>query len=197
MVADTQDRLRLMVIIGSTRPGRVGPAVANWFARRVEEDGRFELDLVDLAELALPFMDEPNHPRLQKYTHPHTIAWAARVEAADAVVFVTPEYNHGFPAPLKNAIDYLQIEWGHKAAGFISYGGVSAGTRAVQMLKQVVVALRMMPATAAVPIPFIARKIDADGQFQADQPLEDSVAAMLPEMERIARALRTLRVSAS
>ena len=151
---------------------------------------------MDLAELALPMMDEPNHPRLQQYTKPHTISWSERVEAADAVVFVTPEYNHSFSAPLKNAIDYLQVEWGHKAAGFVSYGGVSAGTRAVQMLKQVVVALRMMPATAAVPIPFIARKIDADGKFTADQPLEESVTAMLPELERIALALQTLRVRA-
>lgn len=196
MVAEVQDRLRLMVIVGSTRPGRVGPRVAQWFAQRVEEDARFDLDLVDLAELALPMMDEPNHPRLQQYTKPHTVAWSQRVAAADAVVFVTPEYNHSFPAPLKNAIDYLQIEWGHKAAGFVSYGGVSAGTRAVQMLKQIVVALRMMPATAAVPIPFVARKVDGDGNFTADQPLEDSVAAMLPELERIALALRTLRVRA-
>lgn len=182
-----------MVIVGSTRPERVGLRVAEWFGERVTEDGRFELDLVDLEVLALPFLDEPEHPRFRRYTKPHTIAWSERVGAADAVVFVTPEYNHSFPAPLKNAIDFLSVEWGYKAAGFVSYGGVAAGTRAVQSLKPVVSALRMMPVTAAVAIPWIGQRFE-DGRFQPDQPIEDSVGLMLREIGRVALALRQIRV---
>ena len=128
----------LQIIIASTRPGRVGEPVADWFSARARQHGGFELDVVDLAELALPFMDEPNHPRLRRYEHQHTKDWSARVDAADAFVFVTPEYNHSYNAPLKNAIDYLHQEWEYKPVGFVSYGGVAAGTRAVQALKQVV-----------------------------------------------------------
>src|SRR6188508_1607060 len=93
---------KLMIIIASTRPGRVGLPVARWFARDAIAHGGFEVEVTDLAELALPFMDEPNHPRLRQYTHQHTKEWSAKVDAADAFVFVMPEYNYGFNAPLKN-----------------------------------------------------------------------------------------------
>ena len=111
------DNLKLMIVIASTRPGRVGLPVGTWFTNRVREQGGFEIDLVDLAELKLPFMDEPNHPRLRQYTHQHTKEWSARVDAAEAFVFVMPEYNYGFNAPLKNAIDYLLQEWQYKPVG--------------------------------------------------------------------------------
>ena len=91
------------------------------------QHGGFEIDFADLAEVNLPFMDEPNHPRFHRYTHQHTLDWSARVEAADAFVFVMPEYNYGFTAPLKNAIDYLHAEWAYKPVGLVSYGGVAAG----------------------------------------------------------------------
>jgi NAD(P)H-dependent FMN reductase len=119
-----------MIVIASTRPGRVGLPVARWFTERATEHGAFEIQVVDLAELDLPFLDEPRHPRLRQYTQDHTHAWSEMVDAADAFVFVTSEYNHGYPAPLKNAIDDLNQEWKDKPLGFVSYGGVSAGTRA-------------------------------------------------------------------
>ena len=117
----------LQVVTVSTRPGRIGGPIADWFIEAAREHGGFEVDPVDLAELDLPMMDEPNHPRLQQYTKDHTKAWAARVERADAFVFVSPEYNFGIAAPLKNALDYLQKEWAYKPASFVSYGGVSGG----------------------------------------------------------------------
>src|SRR3954470_152784 len=126
---------RLMILIASTRPGRVGLPVAEWFRGRVETHGAFEVDGADMADIDLPFMDEPNHPRLQRYEHQHTKDWSARVAAADAFVFVTPEYNHSFNAPLKNALDFLHSEWIGKPAGFVTYGGIAAGTRALQALK--------------------------------------------------------------
>lgn len=184
---------KLQVIIGSTRPGRVGLPVATWFVERAITHGAFEVDVVDLAELALPFMDEPNHPRLRQYVHQHTRDWSARVDSADAFVFVTPEYNHGFSAPLKNAIDYLNQEWQYKPLGIVSYGGVSAGTRAVNMLKQVVTPLKMVPIAEVVTIPFIAQFINDDGEVQANQVMETAATAMLDELARWVEALRPLR----
>src|SRR3954464_5522122 len=152
----------LQVIAASTRPGRRGLAVAHWLTRLAAEHGGFDVELVDLAEVGLPVFDEPNHPRLQQYEHQHTKDWSATVSRADAFVFVTPEYNHSFPGALKNALDFLSAEWADKAAGLISYGGVSAGLRASSALKPVLAALRMLPVVEAVSIPFFAQFLDGD-----------------------------------
>jgi NAD(P)H-dependent FMN reductase len=141
-------------------------------------------------------MDEPNHPRLAQYTHQHTKDWSAAVQAADAFVFVTPEYNYGLTAPLKNAIDFLHSEWQYKPVGFVSYGGVAGGTRAVQMLKQVVTTLKMTPLFEAVTITYVARFIDDEGEFVPDETLEQSVKPMLDELLRVSRALAALRAPA-
>jgi NAD(P)H-dependent FMN reductase len=183
----------LRIIIGSTRPGRVGPAVAEWIMRRAEEHGGFDVQLTDLAALDLPMFNEPNHPRLQQYVHQHTRDWSALVAASDAFIFVTPEYNYGFNAALKNAIDYLHNEWVDKAAGIVSYGGVAAGTRATQMLKQVLTALRIMPVTDSVNIPFVRNFLDEDGRLKPNEVLEASATAMLDEVLRWTEALRPLR----
>jgi NAD(P)H-dependent FMN reductase len=186
----------LMVVIASTRPTRVGLAVGNWFVDRAVERASFDVDLVDLAELDLPFMDEPEHPRFARYVHEHTKRWSARVAAADAFVFVTPEYNHGYNAPLKNAIDYLHHEWEHKPVGFVSYGGVAAGTRAVQQLKPVVTVLRMTPLSDAVYIPWVHQHIDEERRFQPTGAMETAAAAVLEALERYEAALRPLRAAA-
>jgi NAD(P)H-dependent FMN reductase len=186
----------LMVVIASTRPTRVGMAVGRWFVDRATEHPAFDVDLVDLAELDLPFMDEPEHPRFARYVHDHTKRWSARVKAADAFVFVTPEYNHGYNAPLKNAIDFLHHEWEHKPVGFVSYGGVAAGTRAVQQLKPVVAVLRMTPLSDAVYIPFVHQHLNQDRQFQPSDELETAATALLQALERYEAALRPLRAAA-
>ena len=183
----------LQVLIASTRPGRVGPAVAAWFVDLAREHGAFEVDLVDLAELDLPFMDEPNHPRLRAYTHDHTKAWSERVDRADAFVFVMPEYNYSYTAPLKNAMDYLHEEWKHKPISFVSYGGISAGLRAVQAIKQVTSTLSMTSTQAAVPIPFVASHLDDEGRFQGTDIMRDGARATLEELLRLHGALSTLR----
>ena len=131
----------LQVIVGSTRPGRVGIHVADWFATAARQDGRFDVEVLDLAAM----FDEPNHPSMHKYTQPHTEAWSARVARGDAVVFVMPEYNWGVNPALKNAVDYLNEEWAYKAMATVSYGGVSAGLRAATALKTNVLPLRMIP----------------------------------------------------
>src|ERR1700743_877109 len=103
----TETRPTLLIIVASTRPGRIGLPVAEWFEARALGQGDFDIDLADLKEIDLPFFDEPKHPRLQEYQHQHTKDWSARVAAADAFVIVTPEYNYGFPPPLKTAPAFL------------------------------------------------------------------------------------------
>jgi NAD(P)H-dependent FMN reductase len=183
----------LMIVIGSTRPGRIGLPIGEWIAERARLHGEFDVDLADLAEMDLPMMDEPNHPRLRQYTQPHTFAWSRRVDAADAFVFVTPEYNHGIAAPLKNAIDYLQHEWMHKPVGFVSYGGVSAGTRAVQMTKQVVSILSMVPVAQEVSIPFVFQFLDDESRVNANEEMKAAATDMLDALARWEAALRALR----
>lgn len=187
----------LQIIVGSTRPGRVGLSVAQWVERVAIDHGGFAVEIVDLAEIALPMLDEPNHPRLRQYTQPHTLEWSTKVDAADAFVMVTPEYNYGFPAPLKNAIDFLHHEWSFKPVGIVSYGGVSGGTRAAQMLKQVITTLRMYPLPEAVPIPFVRTLIDDDtGVFTPTDTLEPSATLMLDSLQRWTTAMETLRAPA-
>jgi NAD(P)H-dependent FMN reductase len=188
---------KLTVVIASTRPGRVGLPVGQWFAARAEAHGGFEVEVADLAELDLPLLDEPNHPRLRRYTKPHTRAWSQLIEGSDAFVFVTPEYNHGYPAALKNAIDYLHQEWRYKPVGFVSYGAVAGGTRAVQQLKQVVGALNMMPLFEAVSIPFVAQFVDDEGAFRPNEVIDQAADDMLDELLRVQAALRVLRKDAA
>jgi NAD(P)H-dependent FMN reductase len=183
---------KLLIVIASTRPGRVGLPVANWFTGRAREHGAFDIEVVDLAERRLPLLDEPNHPRLRQYTKDHTHAWSATVQAADAFAFVTSEYNHGYPPALKNAIDYLHHEWHYKPVGFVSYGGVAAGTRAMQQLEQVVSAVRMWPATAAVNIPFVQQFL-TDGVIEANDIMVQAAADVLDELLAVEEALRPLR----
>ena len=183
----------LRIVIASTRPGRVGLPVARWFEGVARAHGGFDVEVTDLAELGLPFVDEPEHPRLRRYTQPHTLAWSATVEASDAFVFVIPEYNYGFNAPVKNALDFLFHEWAWKPAGFVSYGAVAAGTRSLQMLKQVISALKMVPIYEAVSIPFVRTLIDDGGAFQPTEAIAAAAAAMLDELARSEAALRPLR----
>ena len=178
----------LMIVIASTRPGRSGLPIGTWFAAAAQEHGGFAVSTVDLAELGLPMFDEPKHPRFGEYEHEHTKRWSRLVAAADAFVFVTPEYNHGYPASLKNALDYLHAEWSYKPVGFVSYGGVAGGTRAVQQLKQVVAALRMLPVVEAVAIPFHMPAVH-DGVFDASDIAASSATAMLDELVRAQAAL--------
>jgi NAD(P)H-dependent FMN reductase len=186
----------LTIIVGSTRPGRAGQPIAEWFADRARTHAGFDVEVADLAEIGLPLLDEPNHPRLEQYTKQHTKDWSAIVDRADAVVFVTPEYNYGYPAALKNAIDFLHREWRDKPAGFVSYGGVAAGTRAVQQLKQVVTTLRMTPVFDSVNIPFHAQLIK-DGKFEATDLLNQAADTMLDELVRVESALHQLRAPAT
>ncbi|MCB8822771.1 NADPH-dependent FMN reductase [Microvirga rosea] len=186
--------LKLNTIICSTRPGRVGPAVARWFHEEVGKHGQFQSTLIDLAELNLPLYDEPEHPILRRYRHDHTKAWSASVAAADAYVFVTPEYNFNPPPAFFNALNYVYAEWNYKPAGLVSYGGVSGGLRAAQIAKQILTTVKVMPMTEGVPIPSVAQLLDADKKnFQPNDLVKASVKPMLDELHRWAQALKSMR----
>jgi NAD(P)H-dependent FMN reductase len=183
---------RLNVIVASTRPGRKGPRIAEWFTKLAQEDGRFDIEVTDLAEVNLPLLDEPAHAATRQYTHEHTRRWSEIVGKSDAFVLVMPEYNHGYTAPLKNALDYLHYEWHYKPIGFVSYGGVSAGLRAVQGIKPVISALKMVPLTAAVNI-HIADTFDESGNFHPAAGIDDAASLMLDELARVAKAFIPVR----
>jgi NAD(P)H-dependent FMN reductase len=180
------------VVLVSVREGRVGAAVADWVLRRAEEHGGFEVELLDLKAIDLPLLREPHHPRLRKYTAEKTIAWSATIEALDAFVFVTPEYNFSTPPSLGNALDHLYVEWTYKPAAFVSYGGISGGLRGVQMTKQKLVAFNMMPIVEAVTIPFIAKQVQ-DGRFTPAEAQEKAVRVVFDELLRWTNAMRPLR----
>ena len=187
--------VKVGIIIASTRPGRVGLSVGQWVSERAAEHAGFEVKVLDLAEINLPFMDEPNHPRLRQYIHQHTKDWSAAIDDLDAFVFVHPEYNYGMTAPLKNALDYLNQEWQYKPVGLVSYGGLSGGTRAAQMIKQVVTTLKMMPLTEAVAIPFVNQYLDDEQRFQPTESMENSLEMMFKELGRWAVALQSMRTT--
>lgn len=185
--------MKLKIITSTTREGRKGRYIADWITKLAAENGGFDVELLDLAEINLPFMDEPHHPRLQQYQHQHTKQWSETINGADAFIIVLAEYNFGFPAPIKNALDFLFKEWQHKPVAFISYGGMSGGIRSAQMLKQVVTTLSMMPLTESVAIPMFAKFINEQNQFVPDEAVEKSAHNVLRELSRWSMALKTLR----
>lgn len=185
--------LDLRIIVGSVRPGRVGLPVGLWVEQFASADERFDVTLLDLAEIGLPLMDEPNMPHLGRYTKEHTKRWSALVEPAGAFILVSPEYNAA-PAPaLKNAIDYLSAEWKYKPVAFASYGGVSGGMRAAQALKPTLLQMNMMPVPEGIVIPFVSSMVDDEGVFTPTEPVEQGAAAVLDSLARWAGALGTLR----
>jgi len=182
---------RIMIIVGSVRPGRIGLPIAQWVRKHTEAAGN-EVDFVDLAELALPFMDEPAHPSKRQYTKPHTIAWSERVEAADAFLLVSPEYNHSYSPALKNAIDFLAQEWQGKPFGVVAYGGASGGLRAAAALDQVLTTLGMVRVPVDVAINGAGGLVN-DGTFEASSKHVATLDRMLAELARYDEALRPLR----
>jgi NAD(P)H-dependent FMN reductase len=133
---------RIGIIMGSTRPGRNGEAVARWVYEIATQHNGAQFELVDLADFPLPHLDEPIPPSMGQYQNEHTKKWAAKIASFDGFVMVTPEYNHSTSGVLKNAIDYLFAEWNNKAVGFVSYGS-AGGTRAVEHLRLVAGELQM------------------------------------------------------
>ncbi|GHO59921.1 NADPH-dependent FMN reductase [Ktedonobacter robiniae] len=175
---------RILVIFGSTRQGRRGEVVANWLMDRLAMRTDATFDLVDLRDISLPFFDSPTSP---VYGHIASEAeqWAAQVDRADGFIFVTPEYNHGYSAVLKNAIDYLYSQWAHKPAAIVSYGGFAAGYRAAEQLRQVLIELKMVPIREQVGISLVPNWIPSVSDAP-DSPsgafLDRSFSGMMTEL---------------
>jgi NAD(P)H-dependent FMN reductase len=186
---------RLHTVIASTRPTRIGPSVANWFHDFAGQHGKFDAHLIDLAEFNLPVLDEPEHPARRQYQHEHTKRWSASVSAADAFVFVTPEYNYGPPPSLLNALDYLFWEWQYKAVGLVGYGGISGGGRSTHAIKPTIATLKMMPIPENVWLPNVFQQIE-QGVFTANAFNEQGASALLHELIKWTDALAPLREQA-
>src|SRR5438046_6961690 len=183
--------LKIGIRTGSTRPSRKSLDVATWVMDIAQERDDAEYELVDIKDFELPLLDEPTPPSMGKYQQPHTKRWAAKIASLDAFVFVTPEYNHGIPAALKNAIDFLFAEWGNKAAGFVSYGGVG-GARAVEHLRLVLAEVHVATVRAQV---LLSMMTDFEN-FTTFKPLphhEKFVGTVLDQVVAWGGALQQLR----
>ncbi len=183
--------LKVAIIIGSTRPGRVGESVARWVFEMAQKRQDAEFELVDIKDFNLPLLDEPVPPSQGKYSQPHTRAWAARIAPFDAFVFVTPEYNHGTSGALKNALDFLYAEWNNKAAGFVGYGS-AGGTRAVEQLRLVMGELQVADVRNQVMLSLFA-DFENYKVFKPHPRHEVSLNAMLDQLVAWGGALKSLR----
>lgn len=183
---------QLKIITSTVRPSRKGPIVTDWIAQKARQHKSFQVEVLDLKEINLPLMDEPLHPRLKQYEQEHTRKWSAKIEEADAFIFVTAEYDHNYPAPLRNALEFLFNEWGYKPAGIVSYGGVSAGTRAAKSLSGDLTSFRIVPLIEAVNIPFFTEFIK-DGKLMPNEIMEKAAETMLRELERWTKGMKAIR----
>jgi NAD(P)H-dependent FMN reductase len=187
--------VKVAIITGSTRPGRNNEAVARWAYGLAGKRTDAEFELVDIKDYNLPLLDEPVPAALGQYSQAHTKAWAAKIAAFDAYVFVTPEYNHGTSAALKNAIDYLFREWNNKAAGFVSYGAVG-GARAVEHLR-VILANVMVATVHAQVMLSLSTDFENFSRFQPHPRHEQELHALLDQVIVWGRALRSVRTPAA
>jgi NAD(P)H-dependent FMN reductase len=153
------------IVIGSTRPQRLCPEIAAWVRNIVQPNSPLTYALIDLAQINLPFLDEPLMPALGQYQHEHTQAWSRLVKSYAGFVFVLPQYNWGYPAPLKNALDFLYTEWADKPAGLVTYGSHGGG-KAADGLKVVLQGLHMHTTATNPALSLTPQMLGADGQFQ-------------------------------
>ncbi|GAB2697440.1 NADPH-dependent FMN reductase [Kitasatospora kifunensis] len=181
--------LNLVVIVGSTREGRFAPTVASWFAEQARAHDDVTVDVIDLAEADLPHV-------LSGEPTPAVAAVTPRLAAADAFVVITPEYNHSYPASLKAAIDWHYAQWQAKPVGFVSYGGVSGGLRAVEHLRQVFAELHAMTVRDTVSFHLAWERFDADGQPHDAHVVNGAAKKMLDQLGWWGRALREARNTA-
>jgi NAD(P)H-dependent FMN reductase len=187
------ERMRVAIIVGSTRSTRKSEKVARWVLEQAEERNDFEAELVDLAEQGLPIFDEPKPPGAGDYRHEHTKRWATLIDSFDAYVFVTPEYNHGIPGVLKNALDFIYGEWNDKVAGFVAYGN-TGGARSVEQLRLVMAELKVATVRSAVALS-IFTDFDKDNNFTPADHHPKRLNAVFDEVVSWGEALKGVRES--
>jgi NAD(P)H-dependent FMN reductase len=182
--------VKIGIIIGSTRPGRLGEAVAKWVYGLAKDGTDAEFELVDIKEYDLPLLDEPAPAASRQYTKEHTKKWSAKIDGLDGFIFVTPEYNHSTSAALKNALDYLFVEWNNKAAGFVSYGAIG-GARAVESLRPVMAQMKIADVREQVMLMLPADF--EDGAVKPNPRYEKSAANLFDQVVSWSTALKTIR----
>ncbi|GAA3295037.1 NAD(P)H-dependent oxidoreductase [Dactylosporangium vinaceum] len=179
------------IILGSTRPGRNGEAVAKWVYDIASKRTDAEFELVDLLDYKLPHLDEAAPPSFGQYANDHTKQWSAKISQFDAYIFVTPEYNHSTSGALKNAIDFLYTEWNNKAAGFVSYGS-AGGTRAVEHLRLIAAELQIADVRAQVALSLFT-DFENFSVFKPGPQHETTLNTVLDQTIAWGQALSTLR----
>jgi NAD(P)H-dependent FMN reductase len=187
--------LKVAIIVGTTRPGRKADTVARWVFDIAARRGDASFEIVDIADFNLPLLDEAFPPSMGQYSQPHTKAWAEKIAAFDAFVFVTPEYNHSFSGSLKNAIDFLFREWNDKAAGFVSYGSVG-GARAVEQLRLVMGEIKIADVRAQCALSLFT-DFENFTTFKPQPSQAPAVEAMLNDLIPWGRALQAMRLQNS
>lgn len=187
--------IRIGIILGSTRPGRKGEAVARWVLENATKRADAEYELVDIADYNLPLLDEPIPPSQGKYSKEHTKKWAAKVASLDAFVFVTPEYNHSTSGALKNAIDFLYAEWNNKAAGFVGYGA-AGGTRAVEHLRGIMAEIQIADVRASVALSLFT-DFENFSVFKPGAQHANAMTALFDQVVAWGEAMKGVREKAS
>jgi NAD(P)H-dependent FMN reductase len=183
--------LKIAVILGSTRPGRNGKAVADWVLERAELRSDASYELVDLADFPLPHLDEAMPPMMAQYAHEHTLEWSRTIAGYDGFIFITPEYNHSISGVLKNAIDYLYTEWNNKAAAFVSYGSVG-GARAVEHLRGIASELQLAHVRQQLSFSMLT-DFRNWSEFTPGAHHEGAIETLFDQLENWTRAMQTVR----
>ncbi len=186
--------MRIGIILGSTRPGRNGEAVAKWAFEIASKRSDAEFEYVDIADFDLPLLDEPVPPSQGKYSKDHTKRWAEKIGSLDGFIFVTPEYNHGTSGALKNAIDFLYAEWNNKAAGFVGYGS-AGGVRAVESLRLVMGEIQIADVRAQVQLSLFT-DFENYSTFKPHERHEKTLNEVIDQVIHWGTALRKVRESA-
>lgn len=184
---------KIKILTGSVRPGRFNIQPATWITELAKKREDLEVEMIDVAKLNFPFLDEPKSPLMGNYENDHTKAWTKIIGEADGFIFVTPEYNHSFSPVLKNAIDYLNAEWGYKPVSFVSYGSQAGGARAAEHLRGVAGELRMFDLREQVLIPNYYFYTDQEGNYEFTDADEKSAETMLDELSTWAAKLKQVR----
>jgi NAD(P)H-dependent FMN reductase len=193
------DALKIKVIIGTTREGRFGDKPGRWIFELLKKKSGVEAELLDLRDYPMPFFNEAESPSYKKqpYTDPAVVKWTAKIAEADGFVVTAAEYNHGYPAVLKNALDYVGAEWHDKAVGFVGYGSVM-GARAIEQLREVAVELQMAPIHHAVHMPFDVLMASMKGMPESElfTAYDERGNSMLDQLVQWSKALKTIRAQA-
>jgi NAD(P)H-dependent FMN reductase len=187
--------MKIQIILGSTRPGRVGEQVAKWVYEQASKRSDFDAELVDIADFNLPLLDEPMPASMQQYTKEHTKKWSEKIAQADGYIFVTAEYNHGIPAAFKNAVDFLYHEWNNKAVGFVSYGG-SGGVRAVESWRQIAAELQMADIREHLQFSLLS-DFENFSVFKPTEHHKQQLNKLFDQLTAWGKAMQSLRVAKS